>query len=147
MLRGVDVNMILRSFCGVYAGGSLGVSSSDGEIGAFLSIIDTSRISGTGVTTRGGLRRVERVEGGLVNLFSDITSGDCKAGDAAEFLRKDKLDDDNEQKGRRTHGQLAVWASSVSRDPRRRGYPPARHDCHQDVFGFAVEGLPSFRDR
>lgn len=86
MLRGVDVNTILRSFCGVCAGCSLGVSSSDGEIGALLSIIDTSRASGTGVATWAMLRRVERVEGELVNFFSDITPADSEAGDAEEFL-------------------------------------------------------------
>lgn len=85
MLRGVDVNKTLRSFCGVCAGGSLGVSSSGGEIGAFLSIIDTSRTSGTGVASR-GLRRVERVEGGVVNFFSEISSTDSEPGDGTEFL-------------------------------------------------------------
>jgi hypothetical protein len=87
ILRGVDVNKTLRSFSGVCAGGAPGVSSSDGEIGTFLSIIDTSRASGTGVATTGGaFRRVARVEDGLVSFLSDISSADSEAGDAAEFL-------------------------------------------------------------
>lgn len=104
MLRGVDVNKILRSFSGVGAGGALGVSSSsDGEIGTFLSIIDTSRASGTGVATGGAFRRVARVEDGLVCFFSDISSADSEAGDAAEFLWGNEFSDDSE------HGETHTW--------------------------------------
>lgn len=86
MLRGVDVNKTLRSLCGAQTGGSLGISSSGGEIGVFLSIIDTSRASGTGVASGKGLRRVERVEDGLGSFFSDDSSLDSEAGDAGGFL-------------------------------------------------------------
>ena len=96
MLRGVDVNKRLRSFSGVYAGRVLGVSSSGGEIGASLSIIDTSRASGTGVAAGGPFRRVERVEDGLASFFSDISSADSEAGDAAEFLCGNELNGGSE---------------------------------------------------
>ena len=99
MLRGVDVNKILRSFSGVCAGGALGVSSSGGEIGALLSIIDTSRASGAGVSTGARFRRVERIEDGLANFFSDISSADSDAGEAAECLWRNELDESSKCKG------------------------------------------------
>lgn len=120
MLRGVDVNIMLRSLSGVGAGCSLGVSSSDGEIGAFLSIIDTSRASGTGVATWRGLRRVERVEGGLVNFFSDITSTDSEAGDAAEFLWGDELTRTASMKGD-AHMDDLLYGSSPFEEETREG--------------------------
>lgn len=115
ILRGVDVNRTLRSFSGVGTGGALGVSSSDGEIGAFLSIIDTSRTSGRGVATGAGFRRVARVEGGLVNFISDISSDDSEAspGDAIAFLWGNEFNEGSERWGRRTRGWVVMWSSSV----------------------------------
>lgn len=76
---------ILGSFSGVATESSLGSSSSGGEIGGFLSIIDTSRTSGAGVASGGEVRRVSRVEG-LVNFFSENPCVESEAEEGTEIL-------------------------------------------------------------
>jgi hypothetical protein len=91
MLFGVEITMRLVSLFGVgLARIEAEVSSSGGDIGGFLSIIETSRASGTGVASwmgpRAKLRRVERVVPGLEEFFTIISSVDSEAGDGTERL-------------------------------------------------------------